>query len=242
MPPTQHAKSFAEVAFLEATARRVPLDLQAIVGARERLSSRFLGATAAGDLVLETPRAGARKVFLPRGTALTLTFRVDRFAIRCDSEVLEHCQFPTRPGRRADGVVVRLPGDASVTDERHAARILLDPGEQLIIASLWPAAALEEGQAPSPRVGELVNYSDAGLGIQLHAALPYDLGQPIVVRLEPRGAEGMRLYRGALRHCTLTQTGHWLAGLSEVVELRPGEAVALLPSLAVPAGGGANGG
>lgn len=238
----QQAKSFDQVAFLEAIARRARVDLvlkPVRPGACTRMRSRFLGSREPDQLVIDVPETIGRKVFLPIGWDLGISFRIGKLAMQARTTVVDHCLFPLYPTRRVDGVVLQAPQRILTVEERQQPRDQIDPSVRTIIASAWPAERLAEGMQPLPWIGRLSNRSECGLGISFPTPLSMEPDTEVVVRLEEQGVDDQPLYRGVLRHCTRMSEGRWLAGFSDVQELGPGEAVMFVQALAgrpAPAG------
>jgi len=231
-------KSFSEVAVVEAVARQanVYLVIQPIrPGAETRLCSRFLSLNHSGDLVLEAPgtQTDRKKVFLPIGWEVLMKFPVGDFLLQAPSRVLGHCQYARRPARRIDAIVVERVGKVACLNRRKHPRREIDPAI-VVAASVWPVDALRAGRCPDPRTGVLANRSRGGLGIRLDRPLPGQVGCEVIVRLEDRSAESCTICRAVLKHCTPVPDGKWLAGLGNVVELGPGQAVPLMESLLLP--------
>ena len=117
--------------------------------------------------------------------------------------------------------------------QRKQPRWEIDPADQVAV-SLWPAETLASGAPTTPRTGYVVNRSAEGLGVRLCQALPLPIGTEMIVRIESRGPRESLIHRGVLKHCTPMVDGQFLAGFGEVVELGPGQAVAIMESLAAP--------
>ena len=228
-------KSFSEVAFVEAVARQVSLTLvirPVRPGAPTRMCSRFLAADSQGNPILAAPWTPKddRKVFVPGGWDLGMTFPMGGFTLQARSRVLGHCQHRRFPTKRVDALLVeRSTRVVSLSSRRHP-RTEIDP-ERRIVASLWPEAPLAQGAAPAPRTGMLANRSQEGLGIRLDAPPNVAVGQEAVCRLIEPGAVSARIYQGVLKHVTAESGGKWLVGLGDVVELGPGQAVPIMESL-----------
>lgn len=229
-------KSFSQVALVEAVARQtgVCLVIRPIHPHGEsRLCSRLLGINEDTDLVLAAPwtRAGKDKVFIPVGWGAEVTFPVAEFVLQVPTRVLGHCQFPLRPPRRVDAMVLRSLGKVVPLYRRRQPRHDVSPST-VVVASVWPAAQLSAGARP--RSGVLANRSGIGLGIRFEKRPLLETDRQMIVRLEDSGADSRRIYRATLKHCTPLPDGKWLAGFGDLVELTPGRAVPIMEALALP--------
>ena len=230
--------SFSQVALVEAVARQAAayLVIRPIHPRSEtRLCSRFLSLNDQGDLVLSAPetQADQKKVFLPIGWELDMTFPVGDLLLRASTRVLEHCQHAQNPTRRIDAIVVRRPSKVTSLNRRRHPRQEADPSVR-VAASVWPGLALRGGRCPAPRIGVLANRSRIGLGIRFATKLQADVGCEVVIRLEDYSAESCAIYRAVVKHHTPAGDGKWLVGFGEAVELGPGQAVPIMESLAQP--------
>jgi len=229
------AMSFEQVAFNEAAARRVRVSLMlrpVHAGDPGQLSSRFLGTASAWQIVLATPTGpGGRKVFLPDGWSVGMGFAVGNLFIQAHSTVEGHCQYSVHSTRRVDGLVVRRPERVTSVIRRRETRHEPPAGE-FVTATVWPERGLLADEEPPRREGRLVNWSDSGLGIRLPSPLPLSPGEPVVVRIDGLGADPRRFCTGIFKHCTPIHEGGHLAGVGEVTELDPGQAVGIVEALA----------
>ena len=234
--PQHQRKSFSEVAFVEAVARQVSLTLvirPIRPGAPTHLSSRFLAADSRGNPVLAAPWAQEErdKVFVPVGWDLGMTFPMGGFTLQARSHVLGHCQHRRYPTRRVDALLVERSTRVVSLSSREHPRTVMDP-QRRILACLWPADQLSGRPAGAPRTGLLANRSEGGMGVRLDCPPALEVGQEAIVRLTESGADSARIFLGTLEHCTADSSGKWLAGLGDVVELGPGQAVPIMESLA----------
>lgn len=231
-------KSFSQVAFVEAVARqaRVYLVIRPIrPGSQSHLCSRFLGLDDHADLVLAAPetQTDQKKVFLPIGWDLAMSFRVGSFLLQAPTRVLGHCQHAQHATRRIDAILVQRPGKVTSLNRRREFRHPVDPSVR-VAASVWLASELNAASRCGPRMGMLANRSTVGLGIRFDRKLPADIGSGVIVRLEDRSAESCVICQAVLKHCTPVPDGKWLAGFGDVVELAPGQAVPIMESLVLP--------
>ena len=231
-------KSFSQVALVEAVARQtsVCLVIRPIHPRGEsRLCSRLLGINEDADLVLAAPstRAEKEKVLIPVGWDADVTFPVGEFVLQAPTRVLGHCQFPLRPPRRVDAVILRCQGKIVPLYQRRQPRRDASPSSSVVVASVWPVAQLNAAGA-KPSAGVLANHSSDGLGIRFEKRPLLEIGCEMIIRLEEPRVDSRRIYRSAMKHCTLLPDGKWLAGFGDLVELAPGQAVPIMESLASP--------
>jgi hypothetical protein len=229
------AKSFAEVAFLEAVARRVRVDLvidPVVPGGERRLISRFLGMAGSGRLALVPPQsARGLKVYIPDNEQVGLSFEIENIWCQARSLVLEHAMFQQSPVLRVDTLIVEQPRQLVSSNRRVAARHKLDPGV-LHTATIWSAERItNEKFAPLAR-GRLSDWSETGLGVRVDGPLTLPIGEKVVILLEPAGTENRIYLQGVLQHCTPVEGGTWQAGVGNVSPLRPGDATGLMEFLA----------
>ena len=229
--------SFSQVALLEAVARMARVQLvprPTAPGKESRLASRFLAIRANGEVILEAPRAKRGKVFLSPGCRLGLVFAVANQVYQAQTAVADNCLFQATPAHRVDAVAVFHPEKVLPLNQRSQPRWEVDVHEPMY-ASLWPAAELSGQARPAPRVGRLVNWSAAGMGLLFDAPLPLADNCDVVIRLEGRKLSEHPIYRGVLRHCTARPEGGYLAGFAHATELAPGQAVDIVESIAAAA-------
>jgi len=229
-------KSFSEVALTEAIARltSVYITVKPVSPGSDRLlCSRFLATRPAGDLILAEPWAADKKVFLPVGWDLGIAFSVGEFILQARTRVLDHCQFRLHPTRHVDAMVVQRPDKLVSLNQRKHPRHEVDPSSHVMV-SMWFSGDMERLRGEKPRIGRLLNRSQDGLGVGFDVPLPARTDVQVILRLEEKDAASCGIYRAVLKHCTLTPQGIWLAGLGEVTELGPGEAVPIMESLATP--------
>jgi len=227
--------SFSQVAFVEAVARQatVGLVIRPIhPGSGGRLCSRFLGLCGNGDLILAAPgaRTDQKKVFLPIGWELEMTFPLADLLLRASTCVLGHCQHAQHPTRRIDAIVVRRPSKVTTLNRRRFPRQEADPSVRVPV-SVWPSLELRAGPCGPPRIGLLANRSRTGLGVRFAAKLQAGVGSEVILRLEDHAAEACAIHRAVVKHCTPAPGGKWLVGFGQAVELGPGEAVPIMESL-----------
>jgi hypothetical protein len=237
--PELPKRSFSEVTIVEAIARLAGVCLVVRPlrpGPERRLSSRFLGMEADGKPILSVPAAEGpknRKVFLPVGCDVGMVFQVGELLLQAVTRVVGHCHHQQYPSRRVEAIIVARPMKVTELSRRGNPRWEIDPSEQ-IAASVWAAQGLAPGSLVAPRLGQLVNWSADGFGVSLPKPLPCQAGTEMIIRLEGRRIREFPIYRGVLKHCTPRSDGQFLAGFGEVVELRPGQAVNVMESLASP--------
>ena len=229
----QQAKSFAEVAFLEAVARRTKATLvikPVTQSAPRRLNSRFLAANG-NMLVMATPSSEKGKIFLPHRWHIGMSFSLGDFALQALTTVVGHCQFELHPGRRIDAIVVDRPKKITQFNRRSQPRHEISPSLH-VLASLWAVEALLAGNGEIYHMGRLHDWSDEGLGIRLNTAIPVKAHSEMIIRLHESSHSEYRIYRGLLVHCCQHPPDGWVAGFGNVSELHPGQAVKIMESIA----------
>jgi len=234
---TKHEpRSFSDVTFIEAAARRLPAILVVSPvrpGAERRLSSRFLGVAGPGRLAL-TPPANSRgeKVFLPVGWQVGLSFELGDIWFQSTTNVLEHSMFALFPTKRVDAVIVAQPRKILSTNRRQSPRHKADPAKPFA-ATIWPGT-YAENEAIEPLVaGRLYDWSREGLGVVVDRPLELEAGERVVLRLERARTDECMVVWATLRHCSrLEGTDQWLAGFGDVAPVGPGEAVELMAFMA----------
>ncbi len=230
--------SFTEVALVEAVARMasVYLALRPVPPSRHRrLTSRLLAFDVYGDLVLAVPAAGEEKVFIPEGWDVGLFFSVGEFMLQALTQVAGHSFHRVDANRRVDALIVRRPERLVSINQRSEVR---QEVSQYVPVTLWPTEPSGEGSVCSgppllgpPCSGLLTNRSHNGLGTLLQSELPFRPGTNVLVRLEDPAATTAELFRAILKHCTPQIGGGYLAGLGDLTELGPGQAVELVRTL-----------
>ena len=237
-PTGQRQTSFAEVAFHEAAARKVRLNLL-IKPVREddqrQLASRFLAMADRSHAVLATPtKPNGDKVFLPLGWQLGMGFAVGNLFIQARASVEAHTQHPVYPGRKVDALVIRCPQKVTSITRRQEVRYDVDD-PHLTSASVWLEQELLEGLHEIHREGRVLNWSESGFGIHLPAPVPFEPGAAVVLRVEGLRGTGCTFYRGAFRHCSAHHGGGFLIGFGEVSEITPGQCYPIMETLSRPA-------
>ena len=234
---TKHEpRSFSEVTFIEAAARRLPAVLvisPVRPGGERRLMSRFLGMAGAGRLALAPPEnAKGEKVFLPMGWQVGLSFELGDIWFQATTTVLEHSMFAQFPTKRVDAVVVAQPRKVLSTNRRQAPRHRADPAKPFS-ATIWPGAYAGNDQLQPLQAGKLYDWSREGLGVVLARPLELESGERAVIRMERARTDECIVVWATLRHCnTLEDTDQWLAGFCDVAPVGPGEAVELMAFMA----------
>ncbi|MCK4625557.1 MAG: flagellar brake domain-containing protein [Phycisphaerae bacterium] len=232
----QQSKSFTEVTFMEAVARRLRVYLISKPVAPEtdgRLRSRFLSAAGPDRLILDVPVFKNRKVFVPVGRELGMTFSMGQFLLQARTTVLDHCQFQLYPTRRVDGLVVQRPTRILSINRRSQPRYEVDPSAYIMV-SLWPAENLAHGDRTVVRSGQLINWSESSMGIKLAANLPCGPGTEMIIRMEKVDSDEWPIFQAILRHCTPQENGQWQAGFSDVSRVGPGQNTSTIESLVIP--------
>jgi hypothetical protein len=235
---TQQVRSFAEVSFLEAVARRARVDLvlnHVPQGVQSRLISRFLRLQGADRLILDIPVDEGRKVYIPAGWSVGMAFSVGQYFLQATTTVIGTCPCPLYKTRRVDALLVDRPTRIIAADRRRNPRHQIDP-HVYVFVSLWPASCLVAGDPAVTRIGRVLNYSQDGLGVRLEAPLDCGIGTEMILRLEQGRADEYPIYRAILRHHTQDPDGLWLAGFGEVAELTPGGASSLIEAIAAAGG------
>lgn len=231
----QRVRSFAEVTFAEAAARRARVDLvlkPVVAGGDQRLISRFLGTQGPDRLVLAVPRTPKdEKVFVPIGWELGMAFDLAGLWLQARTTVCEHCMFPTFSTKREDGVVVEQPAKILSANRRIQTRHKVDASKPFT-ATVWSAARIDTGDFTPIQIGYLVDWSDQGLGVRFPHPLAIEAGTRAVIRLERAKTNECLILWAVLRHCTADTNGFYTAGFGEVVNMGPGEAVGLIRFLA----------
>jgi hypothetical protein len=233
--PERQSKSFAEVTFIEASARRLRVDLvltSVVPQGERRLISRFLGIESPRRIILAPPEtAGGRKVFVPAGWVMGMSFDLANVWFQASTTVLEHCMFQQSPTCRVDALAVEQPTKLLSANRRGAPRHEVDAGRALF-ATIWSTQRVTDENLAPLVAGRLQDWSEKGLGVRLGEPLNLTTGQGAVIRLESPAENGNIFLQGVLRHCTPLGDGNWLAGFGNVGELRPGEALSLMSFLA----------
>jgi hypothetical protein len=227
------SRSFTDVSLTEAVARRVQVMLMVKPvrpSGPSRLYSRLLGAFDDGRLVLDVPVYEDRKVFLPVGWDLGISFALGSFCLQARSEVLEHCLYPIHPTRRVDALVAQRPERFARVDRRRHPRKRLDPAT-CVLVSFWPMTELTEGIAAPAVTGRLVDCSPDGLGVRLEEDPKMAAGTEVLVRLEQTGADQSPIMKAVLKHVSEDVVGLYLAGFGELAEVNPGEGTNLIESI-----------
>lgn len=221
---------------MEAVARRIRVYLISKSVTPEtdgRLRSRFLGAVCPDRLILDIPVSGNRKVCVPVGWELGMTFSMGQFLLQAKTTVLDHCQFQLYPTRRVDGLVVHRPTKILSLNRRSQPRHEIDPSEYIMV-SLWPAESLAHGDRSVVRSGQLINWSVSGLGIKLAANLPCNPGTKMIIRMEKADGDEWPIFQAIFRHCTQHGDEEWLAGFGDVSRVGPGQSTSTIESLVIP--------
>jgi hypothetical protein len=233
--PQRQSKSFAEVTFIEAAARRLRVDLiltSVLPKGERRLISRFLGLDSPRRIILAPPEtAGGKKVFVPAGWVMGMSFDLANVWFQATTTVLEHCMFQQSPTRRVDALAVEQPNKLLSANRRGSPRQQVDAG-RTVFATIWSAQRVTDEDLATLAAGRLQDWSPTGLGVRLGQPLDLATGQGAVICLENPADNGSIFLRGLLRHCTPLGDGNWLAGFGDVAELRPGEALSLMSFLA----------
>jgi hypothetical protein len=231
----RQALSYAEVSILEAVARRARVDLVLRPVKPETakwLQTHVLGVASPKALALSPPQTSrGDKVFVPEGWQLGMSFELGNLWLQARTKVLDHCQFPLRPTQRVDALVVERPNQILSTGRRRRPRQQVDLSGR-VAATLWPGECVEAADFMRPYVGELVNWSEFGLGIRLPQDPALEVGTKAIIRLEKAGAAERYFVWAVLKHCTCDQEGSWIVGFGDVVTTGPGEAVSLMEFLA----------
>ena len=229
--PERQSKSFEEITFIEAAARhaRVDLVLDSVVPEGERrLISRFLGIENPRRIILAPPMtARDKKVFLPPGWRVGMSFDLAEKWFQATTTVIEYCMFQQSVTRRVDAMAVEQPTKL-LANRRSAPRYRIAPSRQFY-AKIWSAERLADEKLAPLHTGKLQDWSEAGLGVRLREPAGLTTG------LENDAGTDSLFLRGVLRHCTPLGDGCWLAGFGEIADLRPGEAPDLMNFLAAPA-------
>lgn len=221
-------RSFAEVAFLEAIARRVRVDVivSAIVSREDRrLVSHFLGVEGQGRIALAPPETiRGKKVYIPVDSGIGMSFELEDSWFQGTTTVLEHSMFRQSPTRRIDALIVEQPGELLSSNRRRKPRRKVDPSRP-VLATIWPAAHVSEPKLEPLGTGSVYDWSETGLGIMLPKPLDVDVGRKVVIVMYTTRKDERIFVWGVLKHCSLREGGKWLAGFGEVTNVRAGEAV-----------------
>ncbi|MCK4626861.1 MAG: flagellar brake domain-containing protein [Phycisphaerae bacterium] len=232
----RQSKSFTEVTFLEAVARRIRVYLISKPVTPEtdgRLRSRFLGAAGPDHLILDVPVSKNRKVCVPVGWEMGMSFSMGQFLLQARTTVLDHCQFQLYPTRRVDGLVVHRPSRILSLNRRSQPRYDVDPSAYIMV-SLWLAESLAHGDRSVVLSGQLINRSESGLGIKLAANLPCSPGTEIIIRMEKADGDEWPIFQAIFKHCTQQGDEEWLAGFGDVSRVEPGQYTSTIESLVIP--------
>ena len=219
-------ESFTDILLIEAVARRVRVTLIAKPGhpgQDGRFVTRLLAADAVGRLVLEVPTFSGRRVFVPTGSPVGLAFSLGLALIQARTTVRDHCQYRLQPTQRVDSILVDRPGNLIFGGERAHARTRVDPSA-CVPASLWLMGTFSMDQPLLVRDARLLDHSLRGFGIRVSEPLTWPKGAEVLIRLEEPLADAHRIFVGVLVRCDVdAETGLWVAGFDQVVEMRPGE-------------------
>jgi len=228
-------RSFTEVTFIEATARRLPVVLMldpVVPKGPRRLSSRFLGMEGTGRIALAPPvDIAGGKAFLPVGWNLGMSFELGDTWFQARTTVVGHVMYPQFPTRRVDALVVEQPEKVLSRNRRKAPRHKTDPARPFA-ATIWSAGRKDGEALAALHAGRLYDWSEFGLGVLLGEPASLDVGEQGVIRLERASTDECTLLRGMLRHCTSVEAGRWLAGFGNVESVPPGEMVDLMAFIA----------
>jgi len=231
------ARSFSEITFIEAAARRTRVGLvltPVTPGGPKRLISHFLGIAGEGRLVLATPETiKGKKVFVPPGWRVGLAFELGGFWFQAATDVLEHGMFQRYAIRRVDALIVRQPERLkSSPNRRDRPRQQADPTKPFL-ATIWSEEDVEQTRHDPLGVGRLQDWSETGLGVNLAKPLTLAAGRRAIIRLDRAVTEECLFVWGTLRHCTPADGGIYLAGFGDVRNVGPGEAVSLMEFMAL---------
>jgi hypothetical protein len=232
MKPQQ--KSLTDVALVEAIARQTDtliVPQPSLPGKERRLTSRFLGTSAGGDLVLAVPMERGKKVFISAQEPLGLIFSMQDFTFQAQTAAIDHCLYPLQPARRVDALVVRRPEKVLALKLRQHPRWEPDLNHPIHV-SLWPMQDLMSGLSSPPRKGRLMNVSVDGMGVLFESAPPYATCDQVIVRLEDARHPEQLIFLGVVKHCTGAAGGGWTTGLGDVREIGLGQVVPVMDSLA----------
>jgi hypothetical protein len=236
--PERPEKSFAEVIFIEAAARRLRVDLvmsPVVPGGEARLISRFVGIENPGRVILEPPvTAGGQKIFIPDGWSLGMSFDLANVWFQAPTKVLDHCMFHLSPTHRIDALAVDLPARLMSSNRRNSPRHEIAP-DRAAFARIWSSERIDDEHLAPLTSGRLADWSSAGLGVRVSEPPDLATGQGAVICIEAPGGESVFM-RGMLCHCTSLGDGNWMVGFGEIAGLKPGEAINLMSLLASPAG------
>jgi hypothetical protein len=228
-------RSFTEVTFVEAAARRARVDLvikPVTAGGEKRLISHFLGIAGPGRLALAPPHTvRGKKVFLPVDWQVGMSFELADLWFQATTTVLEHSMFQQFAMRRVDALIVKQPAKViSSRSRREKPRQQVDPAKPFL-ATIWSADDMADTKHEPLQVGRLHDWTEDGLGVRLAEPLALPVGQRVIIRLD-RALKGECIFLwGAFRHCTSVESGIWLTGFGEVTNVKPGEAVRLMEFL-----------
>jgi hypothetical protein len=232
----RQTSSFSEVTFIEAAARRARVDLvlaPVTPGGPTRLISYFLGLSGAERIALATPQTvKGKKVFIPVGWRLGLSFEFGCFWFQATTTVVEHSLFQRFAIRRVDALIVEQPPKLlSSPNRRDRPRQEADPAKPFL-ATIWSAQDVENTKHEPLEVGRLHDWSEAGLGVSLAKPLALGVGERAIIRLDRAVTEECIFVWATLRHCTSAEGGIWLAGFGDTRNVGPGEAVGLMKFMA----------
>ena len=223
------------------TGRTVPSlslrdgEVPVVADGDRRLISHFLGLEDPCRVILAPPKTGnGKKVFLPVGWELGMSFDLANVWFQATTTVLEHCMFRQSPSQRVDALAVKQPQQLLSANRRSTPRRRADPARPFT-ATIWSAQRVADTKLAPLQVGMLQDWSAAGLGARLWRPLDLAPGDRAVICLDSVAGEDSVFLWGVLRHCTATEDGCWLAGFGDLTDMRPGEALDLMSLLAAPA-------
>lgn len=219
----EEPRTFTETAVREAAARRTRVDLvldPVTPGTDGRLISRLIGIDADGNLILDVPRTSSgNKVFVPAGWRLGLAFELADMWMQSRSVVVGHAQFPVRPARRVDALVVGRPERIISCNQRRRPRHKSDALKP-VSAMIQAARDLERQGAPGPCLtAQLRDWSEGGLGLQLTGGHNLRIGLAVLVRVRIPGLTRESLFRGRIKHVTALGPEVSLIGVGDVREV-----------------------
>ena len=230
-------KSFNEVTFSEAIARRVRVDmaLPATDGGEDdvQVVSQFLGIDGPGRLAMATPETLiGKKVFVSEGTGVNISFGLEDVCFRADTRVIEHSMFRRTRTRRVDALIVQQPDKLVMTNRRRHPRYRVDQSKVFLV-TIWAGEDVSDIDAqPEGLAGRIQDWSQEGLGIMLEGRPAGEPGKKFILALDFTNRQERLFLWGVLRHCTAVDGGAWRAGFGDVTGVRAGEAVNLMELLA----------
>ena len=222
--PDRQSKSFVEVTFIEAAARRIRADLvmePIVPGGERRLISRLIGVENPDRLVLTPPvTARGEKVFVPTGWELGISFDLANVWFQATTKVIEHCMFYQAPTRRIDALAVRMPEKLLEPEPPPGPPPSRRPRPAHVRDDLV-GRPHRRRERRAPRHGQAPGLVGHRPGRSAEPPIDLPTGSETVICLNAHETGESQFVRATLRHCTPLGDGAWVAGFGDIAALRP---------------------